>query len=48
MGIAKSEGRKIKPSRHHNKRGEYEVGIIVNRDQGIRTMVNAIGKPSNK
>lgn len=45
MGIAESEGRKIKPSRHHNKRGEYEVEIIVNRDQGIRTMINAIGNP---
>jgi hypothetical protein len=37
--------RKIKPSRHHNKRGEYEVEIIINRDQGIRTMINAIGNP---
>lgn len=35
--------RKIKPSRHFNKRGEYRVGIIVNSDQGIRTMINAIG-----
>lgn len=37
--------RKIKPPRHHNKRGEYEVEIIASRDQGIRTMINAIDNP---
>ena len=37
--------RKIKPSRHHNKSSEYEVEIIVSKDQGIRTMVNSIGNP---
>ena len=37
--------RKIKSSRHHNKRGEYEAEIIVNRDQGISTMINAIENP---
>lgn len=44
-GDREERGRKIKPSRHHNKRSEYEVERIVNRDQDIRTIINAIGNP---